>query len=214
MIITQKDYDEFVEEYSDYQTHYEFLEPHEKVNKLHESEIPHFLLWLNENPQVVLSAGLHEYASHGKFTAPSKLSEMNILYSDSQPMFRDVSGTWMLPSHIPFKYDEHWPAWTYAELQEMLSLYSTKHPTYEEEAQIWDSPSGVLPSAKEILDSLEKLISAPRPDPTLFVAPSLWTPEKQRGQVDVLRDSAVSLISAINSENVICGHCIGSSLKK
>ncbi len=202
MIISQKDLDEFIEEYSDYQTDYRFLEQKEREKKIYDSEIPHFLIWLNENPQVVLSTGLHEYASHGKFSASSRLSNMNVLFPESQAMFRNVSGTWLLAKYIPGKYDEPWPAWTLAELQEMISLISTKGMGSDEEDYIWENPSGILPSAKEIIESLEKLISTPRSDPTLFVSPSLWTPDRQRAQVDALRDSAVSLIDAINSEEV------------
>lgn len=199
MIVTQQDIDEFVEHYSDYQTDYRYLNEDE-INKKHESEFIQFLSWLNENPQVILCSGLHEYTSSRDFPVHRRLSEKNILEGEPQPMFRTVEGVWLLPSYISDHYDQPWLAWTHGELNRMLSLEIKGDAIGAEE--ILKYPTAELPSAKEIIEALEKTISQPKPDPTLFVSPSLWTPNHQRGQVEALRNTTVSLIQAIQSEKI------------
>ncbi len=202
MIVTQQDIDEFIEQYSDYQTDYVYLDEDE-LDKIHESGFIQFLSWLNENPQVILSTGLHEYTSTLDFPVHRRLSEMNVLFEEAQPLFRTVEGVWLLPQDISQKHDEPWGAWTHGQLKEMLALELKRDEDSIEKAEyILQNPTAELPSAKEIIEALEKSISLPKPDPTLFISPSLWTPSQQRGQVDSLKKTAISLIQAIQSEKI------------
>lgn len=202
MIIKQSDIDEFIEQYSDYQTSYQYLGENEK-DDLHENEFLQFILWLKECPHVVLAAGLHEYSYTNVDQLHRRLVETNTLYSETIPMFRNIQGTWLIPSHISWHYEEPWPAFTHGDLKQMLALeLSGDEDDQFEVDRIFDMPSGVLPSAKTIVESLEKLLIAPKPDPTLFVSPRLWTPHRQNEEANALQSTAVSLINSIKSEGL------------
>ena len=85
---------------------------------------------------------------------------------------------------------------------ELMPLRSS-HLQYDDEfEEIIANPTSTLPSAKEIVESLERLTSAPRPDPTTFVSPLLWTPNNQNDQLNVLQKTASSLIKEIQAQKI------------
>ena len=195
MIITHQDVEDFIEEYSDFQTEYRWADSYHVLDDLHNNEVQVFLQWINEHPQALIAGDFSEYLASGNRRL---FPRSKVIYNTPMPFFRSKGGLWSVPGHIASKASEPWRAYSMNQVRQMdhLDAQDDDDSGFASD-EILLNPEVLYPSANSIIDNLQALCDSPQLDPTLFVSPRLWTPSRQRTQMEALRDSAIPIIQEL-----------------
>jgi len=201
MILTQKDIDEFIEEYSDFQLGYRTKpsapDLHWEFTKAKDGAVSdaalRFMKWIDENPQVLMASGLQEYLSSKRLDRYRKLIRAGDLGEMRRPAFRVYRGEWIVPTIVETNADEQWDFYS------ISALESGERPAWPH-----DRDFGIVefPSANQIIKNAGKFLDSPHNDPTIFTSSRLWTPKQQERQKLILQSSAVAILEALKKERI------------
>jgi len=193
MILTQKDVDEFIEEYSDYQLDYEVSGLATMMPS--EESVFRFYKWLTNNPQVIMTAGFQEYVGAYKLPLYRSLVRKGLLSNCARPVFREFQGEWILISSVDSNAKFEWEGFSI----EGLKGYQPQEDNLDE---VYALASRPICCAEQVISKAQRMVHNEVYDSTVFVSPKLWTPFNQKQEKELLQSASREIIRELQAENV------------
>jgi len=145
--------------------------------------------WLANNPQVLMAgANLQEYVGAHELPLYQSLVKQNFIPQIRQPGFRSFESSWSIASH-------RGPYGIYG-----YSIEKRSKAVEKDDDELFDEATYKIAEIDEILKKAVKLVDNGVLDPTTFVSPSLWTPDNQAKEKEIIQSASLPLIRAIQDE--------------